>query len=527
MFTKNSLVRSMLIGISLVVTCAISAVAGWNGNIADALSNGYVDRPVMRVAAVAGQVVISEFRVRGPSGPDDEYVEIYNNTSTPMTVTTTDASAGWAVVAEDGAARFIIPNGVIIPARGHYLGTNSVAYGLGTYALGDITFTTDIPDNSGIALFNSAVTFDLTTRLDAVGFTSSPALYREGTGLATLVPFSIDAGFTRDLDGPTFTPTLQDTDNNTTDFVYVDTNGTFNGGQQHLGAPGPENLAGPIHDPNGSMGSTPLDPFVSAGSSPNFVYDPTSDPGNNSSFGTILLRRTFTNNTGAPITRLRFRFVDISTFPAPPNVADLRPRNAAGGVVAIAGPNPACPGNLCTVVATTLEQPPNQFNGGGINSSWSVDSITGGAPLANGASVNVALLSGIEQSGCYRLEIQTESLPGTGRTILFRGSAGSLGACPGDPATTTAARVSLAGRVMTAGGRGIRGETVTVSGGGLMAPQSSLTSSFGFYIFENLVAGQTYIVSVGSKRYTYNVPSRLVNLVDAVADADFVAEEQK
>jgi hypothetical protein len=39
-------------------------------------------------------------------------------------------------------------------------------------ATGDATYTTDIPDNAGIALFNSTTTFTLATRLDAVGSTT-------------------------------------------------------------------------------------------------------------------------------------------------------------------------------------------------------------------------------------------------------------------------------------------------------------------------------------------------------------------
>src|SRR5262249_24870505 len=35
----------------------------------------------------AGDVLISEFRLRGPGGDDDEFIEIYNNTDTPVAVT--------------------------------------------------------------------------------------------------------------------------------------------------------------------------------------------------------------------------------------------------------------------------------------------------------------------------------------------------------------------------------------------------------------------------------------------------------
>ena len=91
-------------------------------------------------------------------------------------------------------------------------------------------------------------------------------------------------------------------------------------------------------------------------------------------------------------------------------------------------------------------------------------------------------------------------------------------------ATPSAASVSLGGRVMTANGRGIAKVMVTVSGGTLTAPRTTLTSPFGYYSVGELEAGQTYIVTVGSKSYTFAVPSRSVQLVDSISDADFTAE---
>ena len=94
-------------------------------------------------------------------------------------------------------------------------------------------------------------------------------------------------------------------------------------------------------------------------------------------------------------------------------------------------------------------------------------------------------------------------------------------------ACLTAANVSLGGRVTTAGGNGISNARVTVVGGPLTAPRTVLTSGFGYYSFEDLPAGQTYIVTVGSKRFTFAVPSRPVVLVDSIGDFDFVAEPQE
>ena len=96
-------------------------------------------------------------------------------------------------------------NNAVIPNKGHYLCVNSVGYSLasypagnGTTATGDANFTTDIPDNAGIAVFNTsvAVDFTLANRLDAVGSTSEAnTTYKEGTGYPALTPFSIDYSF--------------------------------------------------------------------------------------------------------------------------------------------------------------------------------------------------------------------------------------------------------------------------------------------------------------------------------------------
>src|ERR1700748_1339657 len=52
--------------------------------------------------ATAGQLIISSFRVRGPNGANDEYIEIYNNSGADHTVADSGAGTGYAVAASDG-----------------------------------------------------------------------------------------------------------------------------------------------------------------------------------------------------------------------------------------------------------------------------------------------------------------------------------------------------------------------------------------------------------------------------------------
>jgi hypothetical protein len=387
-----------------------------------------VDPPT--AVATAGQLVISEFRVRGPNGANDEFIEIANVSGADHTVAALSGS-GYGIAASDGTTRCSIPNGTVIPNKGHYLCVNSVGYSLasypagnGTTATGDATYTTDIPDNAGIALFNNNTgggSYILANRLDAVGSTSEAnTLYKEGTGYPALVPFSIDYSFYRDNCGKggsitTFgtCPTgglLKDTNNNAADFVFVDTNGTSAGAGQRLGAPGPENLSSPI-ERNASFAVNLLDTCVAAASPPNRVRDFTSDPPNNSTFGTLDIRRTVVNNTGGNVTRLRFRVVDLTTFPAPSGIADLRPRTSTAVVVTVDRPPCGSGTSNVTVNGTTLEQPPSQPNGGGFNSSMSAGTVTLGTPVANGASLDVRFLLGIQQTGSFKFWVNVEALP--------------------------------------------------------------------------------------------------------------------
>jgi hypothetical protein len=380
--------------------------------------------------ASPGQLVISEFRVRGPNGQNDEFIEISNVSGADHTVAALSGS-GYGVAASDGTTRCSIPNGTVIPNRGHYLCVNSVGYSLasypagnGTTATGDATYTTNIPDNAGIALFNNnsgGASYDLANRIDAVGSTAEAnTLYKEGTGYPSLTPFSINYSFYRDNCGKGGSITtfgacpsggfLKDTNNNAADFVFVDTNGTSAGAGQRLGAPGPENLSSPI-ERNASFAVTLLDPCVAQTSPPNRVRDFTSDPVNNSTFGTLEVRRTITNNTGGNVTRLRFRIVDVTTFPAPSGIADLRPRTSTAVVVTVDRPPCGSGTSNVTVQGTTLEQPPSQPNGAGFNSSMGANTVTLATPIANGATVDMRFLLGIQQTGSYKFFFNIEALP--------------------------------------------------------------------------------------------------------------------
>jgi hypothetical protein len=86
------------------------------------------------------------------------------------------------------------------------------------------------------------------------------------------------------------------------------------------------------------------------------------------------------------------------------------------------------------------------------------------------------------------------------------------------PAATTAANVSVSGRVTTASGVGIRNARVTLTDQGGVA-RSALTNSMGYYSFDQLASGQSYVASVTAKGYAFD--QRLVEVFDSMSDVDF------
>jgi hypothetical protein len=60
---------------------------------------------------------------------------------------------------------------------------------------------------------------------------------------------------------------------------------------------------------------------------------------------------------------------------------------------------------------TTVEEPPAQPNGGGLNSTLSAGTVTMMTPIANGASINLQFLFGVQQGGSFRAFVIVEALP--------------------------------------------------------------------------------------------------------------------
>ena len=385
-----------------------------------------------------GQVVISEFRIDGAAGPADEFYELYNATDDAITVAADDGSEGWALAAwaTSGGATFTrvlctIPNGATVPARGHYLCANNFTDAGGAargYSLADYGgVNRAAPDTAtagaglsadganvslaGLALFRSAAGFNAANRLDAVGTAPGAvvALASEGQPISYRGEFGAGAQYSwvRRIRGGV----PQDTGDSASDFVLVSTGaGVLGGVRPMLGAPSPENSSAP-RQRNALVPASLIDPKCGGAGGgakvacQNVVRDLT-DAGANRALGTLSIRRRFVNNTGAPVASLRFRVVEITTLGSPAALgpqADLRILGAADATAR------SRDGKQFALRGATLEEPPAQPSGGGLNSSLTLD--LSASPLASGSSVDVQFLLGVMREGKYSFAVSVEALP--------------------------------------------------------------------------------------------------------------------
>ncbi len=132
------------------------------------------------------------------------------------------------------------------------------------------------------------------------------------------------------------------------------------------------------------------------------------------------------------------------------------------------------------------------------------------------------------------------SAPAGTTPIMFTDSPARRKASPVDPNTpitqptytngtitilgATAANSKIAGRLMTANGRGIVNAFVKLTDADGNT-RTAVTTSFGYYRFADVAAGQTYIVEAKSKRYKFGQPTRVLNLNADENDINFIAEQ--
>jgi hypothetical protein len=287
-----------------------------------------------------------------------------------------------------------IPNGTVIPAGGFFLAANNTAvtgYSLGNYggalaSTADATWTEDLCDASGVALFRSSSTLNTTTRLDAAGFVGSTTPYIEGAGIP--VPASTgtaEVTYLRNAPGGV----IQDTGVNANDFFLGDTNAaTFGAVKARLASPGPQNASS---EKAAGLTFTLADPLKGATVFPNRWRTTTT-----ATTGTYYFRWKVTNNTGAPITKLRIRVANVTTLNSPGYV--LGGTQADFRLIASPDVGISVPGAV-TALGLTPESTTGPGLDGGYHASGAV-TLPGGT-LANGAAVYVNVAMRYAQAGAY------------------------------------------------------------------------------------------------------------------------------
>ena len=83
-----------------------------------------------------------------------------------------------------------------------------------------------------------------------------------------------------------------------------------------------------------------------------------------------------------------------------------------------------------------------------------------------------------------------------------------------------ASSVSVSGRVLTSGGRGVRNAIVRMTDQ-LNMTRQVLTGPLGAYRFDNVVPGQTYTISIMSRRFTFTPQMIAVN--NDLTNVNFIA----
>ncbi|OQW75225.1 MAG: hypothetical protein BVN35_08975 [Proteobacteria bacterium ST_bin11] len=155
--------------------------------------------------AVSTDIVISEFRTRGPSGGNDEFIELYNLSNSPVDI------SGWKINGSSSAGvtgtRATIGASTVLNPGCRFLATNSAASGYSGGVVGNLTYATGIADNGGLAILNAS-----NVVIDAVGMAAASA-YKEGTILGQTT-----SNANQSQERKVLGQNRQDTDDNANDF---------------------------------------------------------------------------------------------------------------------------------------------------------------------------------------------------------------------------------------------------------------------------------------------------------------------
>ena len=183
---------------------------------------GTPDPQTSAASAVNAEVVISEFRTRGPEGDvssgqtadKSEFIELFNRTGMSIDI------GGWSIKATTGAGTdagisftTLDPETILDPGQ-YYLIVNQDAPD-GLFNISDWDYSGDIPNNGGIALLDAG-----SQEVDAVGMSTNASGYFEGTALIPMTS-PTDTGYIADQSYARGGGGCTDAGNNATDFTLA------------------------------------------------------------------------------------------------------------------------------------------------------------------------------------------------------------------------------------------------------------------------------------------------------------------
>ncbi|MBI2757678.1 MAG: lamin tail domain-containing protein [Chloroflexi bacterium] len=163
-------------------------------------------------AVAPGDIVISEFRTRGPAGASDEFIEIFNKTGGAIQI------GGWKVRKSSGCGVTLsdivtITSGTVLGSGEHYLVASDRFSKAATVTPNQtyLSASVSIADDGGIAIIDST-----NIVIDQVGMCANTG-YREPTELPAITSMTTDKSYERKPGG--VQGSCNDTGNNLADFT--------------------------------------------------------------------------------------------------------------------------------------------------------------------------------------------------------------------------------------------------------------------------------------------------------------------
>jgi hypothetical protein len=353
----------------------------------------------LQVNGYQGEVIIDEFRLSGPGGANDQYVELYN--ASPVGV----PLAGFGLLASSGGSPLLPSTAPTLPAGHAYLITGG-GYSLGAVAPPDFTET-----NLGVNGLQVTAPDSASTVVDAVGSTAASAGFFSGTALSALsgTPTDQYAWVRIEKAGVPV-----NTSDNAADFKLVSTSGGVVGGvQSTLGSPAPRATGSP-NQSNGLLHSTLLDPTKASNAAPNLVYvrGVAGQP------GLLTVRRTITNSSGSTITSAMIRITALSEANGLPEPgATTQPTTGVANFrladpLTVTSPVATAAGTV-TVENLSVDPPAaaSPSGVGGLNTTLIVPLPNG--DLKTGATVSIAFTFSVITHGIYWFGYDVDALSGS------------------------------------------------------------------------------------------------------------------